>query len=68
MAEMSIIWLRVAAGLYSLGLLDAILTIIQRRARLFGVVVARGRIVDWLGALDLEKRQHAGIRAERAPG
>jgi len=39
MAEMSIIWLRVAAGLYSLGLLDAILTIIQRRARLFGVAV-----------------------------
>src|SRR5690348_1041966 len=39
MAEMSIIWLRVAAGLYSLGLLDAILTIIQRRARLFRVAV-----------------------------
>ncbi|HUJ23104.1 MAG TPA: cytochrome c biogenesis protein CcsA [Bryobacteraceae bacterium] len=35
MAEMSIIWLRVAAGLYSLGLLDSILTIINRRARLF---------------------------------
>ena len=34
MAEMSIIWLRVAAGLYSLGLVDAILTIIQRRTRL----------------------------------
>jgi ABC-type transport system involved in cytochrome c biogenesis permease subunit len=39
MAEMSVIWLRVAAGLYSLGLLDAILTIIQRRARLFRVAV-----------------------------
>src|SRR6266849_7749776 len=35
MAEMSIIWLRVAAGLYSLGLLDAILNIIRRRAQLF---------------------------------
>src|SRR2546429_7605312 len=35
MVEMSIIWLRVAAGLYSLGLLDSILTIIRRRAQLF---------------------------------
>jgi ABC-type transport system involved in cytochrome c biogenesis permease subunit len=35
MAEMSVIWLRVAAGLYSLGLLDAILTIIQRRVQMF---------------------------------
>jgi hypothetical protein len=28
MAEMSVIWLRVAAGLYSLGLLHAILTLV----------------------------------------
>src|SRR5215470_1781745 len=35
MAEMSILWLRVAAGLYSLGLVDSILTIMRRRAGLF---------------------------------
>jgi ABC-type transport system involved in cytochrome c biogenesis permease subunit len=39
MAEMSTIWLRVAAGLYSLGLLDSILTITQRRIHLFKVAV-----------------------------
>jgi ABC-type transport system involved in cytochrome c biogenesis permease subunit len=39
MAEMSIIWLRVAAGLYSLGLLDSILTITQRRVHVFRVAV-----------------------------
>jgi len=39
MAEMSVIWLRVAAGLYSLGLLHAILTIIQRRAHVFRVAL-----------------------------
>jgi len=39
MAEMSIMWLRVAAALYSIGLLDAILTIIRRRARLFRVAL-----------------------------
>jgi len=35
MAEMSILWLRVAAGLYSLGLIDAILTLMRRREQLF---------------------------------
>jgi len=39
MAEMSIIWLRVAAGLYSLGLLHAILTVIRRRAYAFHVAL-----------------------------
>ncbi len=39
MAEMSIIWLRVAAGLYSLGLLDSILTITQRRVHVFRLAV-----------------------------
>jgi ABC-type uncharacterized transport system permease subunit len=37
MAEMSVIWLRVAAALYSLGLLHAILTLIRRREHLFRV-------------------------------
>ncbi len=39
MAEMSIVWLRVAAVLYSIGLLDAILTIIQRRAQMFRIAL-----------------------------
>jgi len=37
MHEMSVIWLRVAAALYAVGLLHAILTILKRRARLFRV-------------------------------
>lgn len=40
MAEMSIIWLRVAAALYSLGLLHAILTLVRRREHLFHVALA----------------------------
>jgi ABC-type transport system involved in cytochrome c biogenesis permease subunit len=39
MAEMSIVWLRVAAGLYSLGLVDSILTIMRRRAGIFRVAL-----------------------------
>src|SRR5215471_2295949 len=39
MAEMSVIWLRVAAGLYSLGLLHAILTLVRRREHLFRVAL-----------------------------
>jgi ABC-type uncharacterized transport system permease subunit len=40
MAEMSIIWLRVAAALYSLGLLHAILTLVRRREYLFRLALA----------------------------
>ena len=40
MAEMSVIWLRVAAALYSLGLLHAILTLVRRREHLFRVAMA----------------------------
>lgn len=40
MAEMSIIWLRVAAALYSVGLADSILTITVRRAHLFRIAVS----------------------------
>ena len=40
MAEMSVIWLRVAAALYSLGLLHAILTLVRRRENLFRVALA----------------------------
>ncbi len=39
MAEMSVIWLRVAAALYSLGLLHSILTLVRRREHLFGVAL-----------------------------
>lgn len=37
MGESSLIWLRVAAGLYSLGLLDAIITVLRGRESLFRV-------------------------------
>ena len=40
MGESSILWLRVAAGLYSLGLLDAIITILRRRQSLFRAALA----------------------------
>ena len=40
MAEMSVIWLRVAAVLYSLGLLHAILTLVRKREHLFRVALA----------------------------
>ncbi|HEX3745277.1 MAG TPA: cytochrome c biogenesis protein CcsA [Bryobacteraceae bacterium] len=39
MAEMSVIWLRVAAALYSIGLLHAILTLVRRREYLFRVAL-----------------------------
>ena len=40
MAEMSVIWLRVAVALYSLGLLHAILTLVRRREHLFRLALA----------------------------
>jgi len=39
MAEMSVIWLRVAAALYSLGLLHAILMLVRRREHLYRVAL-----------------------------
>src|SRR5438445_10463654 len=39
MAEMSVIWLRVAAALYSLGLLHSILSIARKRESLFPVAL-----------------------------
>src|SRR5438270_7737968 len=44
MAEMSVIWLRVAALLYSLGLLHAILAITQRRENMFRYALAAARV------------------------
>src|SRR5262245_57205822 len=39
MTEMSVIWLRVASLLYSIGLLHAILTLVRRREQLFRVAL-----------------------------
>ena len=39
MGEMSVIWLRVAAMLYSVGLLHAILTLVKRREHLFRIAL-----------------------------
>jgi ABC-type uncharacterized transport system permease subunit len=39
MGESSLIWLRVAAALYSLGLLDAIVTLLRRRESLFRIAL-----------------------------
>jgi cytochrome c-type biogenesis protein CcsB len=44
MAEMSVIWLRVAAALYSLGLLHSILSVTQRRDSLLRYALAAARI------------------------
>src|ERR1041385_2695485 len=40
MAEMSVIWLRVAAALYSMGLLHSILMLVRRREHLFRVALS----------------------------
>ncbi len=39
MNDSSILWLRVAAGLYSLGLLDAVLTVLRRKQGIFSVAL-----------------------------
>jgi ABC-type transport system involved in cytochrome c biogenesis permease subunit len=64
MAEMSIIWLRVAAGLYSVGLLDSILTIIQRRAHLFRVALWALALA---GVFHLVSIVEQGIATDRFP-
>ena len=64
MAEMSVIWLRVAAAFYSLGLLHSILTLVRRREHLFRVA---------LGAFSLGSVFHfvsiveEGIASNRCP-
>jgi ABC-type uncharacterized transport system permease subunit len=40
MGESSLLWLRVAAGFYSLGLVDAIITVLRRRESLFRAALA----------------------------
>ena len=44
MAEMSVIWLRVAAALYSVGLLHSILTVTQQRESLFRYALSAARV------------------------
>ncbi len=39
MGDSSVLWLRVAAGLYSFGLLDAVITVMRRREALFRVAL-----------------------------
>lgn len=39
MGESSVLWLRVAAGLYSLGLLHAVLTVLRRKPAIFSVAL-----------------------------
>jgi len=39
MGDSGILWLRVAAGLYSFGLLDAIITVLRRREAIFRVAI-----------------------------
>lgn len=40
MGESSVLWLRVAAALYSLGLIDAVITVVRRNERLFRIAVS----------------------------
>src|SRR5215467_2491557 len=55
MADMSVIWLRVAAALYSLGLLHAILTLVRRREHLFRVALgasALGSVFQFVSIIE----------------
>ena len=64
MGETSLFWLRVAVGLYSLGLLDAIITVLRGRESLFRV--AHGAF--GLGAiLHLVSIVEQGVAAQRIP-
>jgi len=53
MAEMSVIWLRVAAALYSVGLLHAILTLVRKREHLFRVALTAMSIGAVLHAVSI---------------
>jgi ABC-type uncharacterized transport system permease subunit len=64
MAEMSVIWLRVAAALYSIGLLHAILTLVRRREHLFRVALgafALGAVFQFVAIME------EGIATNRCP-
>ncbi len=64
MAEMSVIWLRVAAGLYSLGLLHALLTLLRKREHLFRpalMAFAAGAVLHFVAIVE------DGLAAGRCP-
>jgi ABC-type uncharacterized transport system permease subunit len=64
MAEMSVIWLRVAAGLYSVGLLHAILTLVRKREHLFRYAlgaVALGAVFHFVSIIE------EGLATNRCP-
>lgn len=61
---MSVIWLRVAAALYSLGLLHAILTLVRRREHLFRVALwgfVGGSVFHFVSIVE------EGIRSNQCP-
>src|ERR1035441_8570491 len=56
MLEMSIVWLRVATALYSIGLLHAILTVLRRNSGLFGVATGSffaGVVIQFVAIVQL---------------
>jgi ABC-type uncharacterized transport system permease subunit len=64
MAEMSVIWLRVAAALYSVGLLHAILMLVRRREHLFRVALGAftlGTVFHFVSIVE------EGIASNRCP-
>jgi ABC-type transport system involved in cytochrome c biogenesis permease subunit len=61
MGESSVLWLRVAAALYSLGLLDAIVTVVRRRESLFRVALAAfglGAVFQMVSIVEQGLEQH----------
>jgi ABC-type uncharacterized transport system permease subunit len=64
MAEMSVIWLRVAAALYSVGLLHSILMLVRRREQLFRIALPAfglGAIFHFVSIVE------EGILSDRCP-
>lgn len=58
MHEMSVIWLRVAALLYAVGLLHAILTVLRRRVEIFRVALATfvvGCVLHFVSLVELTR-------------
>ena len=64
MGETAVFWLRVTLGLYSLGLGHALLTVIRRRQRLFGVALAAFSIAAVFHLVSIVEE---GLAAGRIP-
>lgn len=61
MGESSLLWLRVAAGLYSFGLLDAIVTVLRRRESLFHAALSAiglGAVFQFVSIVEQGLVQH----------